>query len=61
MESNQRLVRLRHSPPMRRTIYFFGVVAIVVSLDSILFGGSHTRMVSDGEHSIFKFVVGFFY
>jgi hypothetical protein len=46
---------------MRRILYVFGVIAIAVSLDSILFGGNYTRMVSDGDLSIFKSVVGFFY
>jgi hypothetical protein len=46
---------------MRRTLYIFGVVAMAVSLDSILFGGSFTRMLSDGELSLLKSVLGFFY
>jgi hypothetical protein len=46
---------------MRRTLYIVGVVAIAVSLDSILFGGTYTRMLSDGELSILKSVLGFFY
>jgi hypothetical protein len=46
---------------MRRLVYIVGVVAIGVSLDSILFGGGYTRMLSDGELSIFKSVLGFFY
>jgi hypothetical protein len=46
---------------MRRILYVFGVIAIAVSLDSILFGGTYTRMLSDGDLSIFKSVVGFFY
>jgi hypothetical protein len=46
---------------MRPMLYIFGVVAIAVLPDSILFGGSYVRMLSDGELSLFKSVLGFFY
>jgi hypothetical protein len=39
---------------------FFGLVAIAVSLDSIVFGGAYTSAFSDKELWIYKFITGFF-
>jgi len=49
--SNQRLGNLRDHFPMRMMIWIVGILALVSSLDSSLYGGFYTRgfvrMVSD--------------